>query len=321
MGNSSSNESNCCCCCCNRKSQCFYFEIEDKDINHCNIILIANHEVNNEEDTKANYFKNVLKDEDLTEFLKIINKIIKNFELIPKEKLFEILNSLKVLSKDKIDFYLNLINNLQEKGLDKNFVDEFVSLFKFIYDRKDEIKKENINSFITKISHLFQKKEVLNEEENTFLIEKLNKLYFPKNSIGKNNFIKYEDNSCDNANTGKEILNEIKSVKSSTFSNYSKNSQHTIIKLEEKIKEMEKSNMILTFLDEEEKEYFTLHIYLKENDIFSTVMEKFYEKYPEYKEKNIKFSINGKQIKISESIKKLNLSWPSTIIIENSNGR
>ena len=73
----------------------------------------------------------------------------------------------------------------------------------------------------------------------------------------------------------------------------------------------------IKFLDENEKEEYDINIYLSDNDKFSSVIDKFYEKYPLFEEKKIKaFNVNGKKIKRSDIIKNIELNASTIIVIE-----
>ena len=50
----------------------------------------------------------------------------------------------------------------------------------------------------------------------------------------------------------------------------------------------EKQLLEFIFLDETQKEVFPLSININKNDTFSIIIDKFYEKKPEYKEKKLK---------------------------------
>ena len=397
MGNSILNEN--LCCCFDKKILDIYFYLEDLDLDKCNIALIENYEINNEEKTsKDNSFKNIVKIKGLNKFIELINKIMHNFNHIPKENLSDVLKAFKnilsdILSLDEIKSYIKNINEFQDNCLNLLYINNYISLFKLIYNKRNEIKESKINYFIESIYYLFKTKEVLNEDENKFFIEKLNEIFLSKNLIEEKNinehinietantkfmneinkidfenksrksnitfssipendknkineFLDTNENKTENLcaynliNTGCSIIetntnlnfnaadeNQSRKIfmKSSILSSYSENSQHQIKKMQNEIndlkKEVEQFNIVnnkkymtINFLDENEKEEFSIRSYLNENDKFSAVMDRFYEKYPQYEDKKIQFTINGKKIKRNESIKNLDLNCSSVII-------
>lgn len=397
MGNSILNEN--LCCCFDKKILDIYFYLEDLDLDKCNIALIENYEINNEEKTsKDNSFKNIVKIKGLNKFIELINKIMHNFNHIPKENLSDVLKAFKnilsdILSLDEIKSYIKNINEFQDNCLNLLYINNYISLFKLIYNKRNEIKESKINYFIESIYYLFKTKEVLNEDENKFFIEKLNEIFLSKNLIEEKNinehtnietantkfmneinkidfenksrksnitfssipendknkineFLDTNENKTENLcaynliNNGCSIIetntnlnfnaadeNQSKKIfmKSSILSSYSENSQHQIKKMQNEIndlkKEVEQFNLVnnkkymtINFLDENEKEEFSIRSYLNENDKFSAVMDRFYEKYPQYEDKKIQFTINGKKIKRNESIKNLDLNCSSVII-------
>ena len=157
----------------------------------------------------------------------------------------------------------------------------------------------------------------------------LNNIYLNNNEINKIekneiNFFSIRNRSNgDNITNNNEIDN--KSSKSSFNRNiekYSENSQEQIKKLEEKIKMFEESyngicyKRLIKLRFYNEKEEFPIKLYLGEEDKFSFSINKFYEEYPEFEDKQIKFFFKGKRIKMSRIVKNINLDDSSKILIE-----
>ena len=345
MGNSS-NENICYC----QNILDINFHLQEIGLDKYNIWLIKNYEIcgfkNSFEDI---IFNKIEKIEGLEEFIILINKILHNFNLLPKEKLYNTLNSLKdvfseLAEKDnKVNSFFNDINAFQNNNLDLKSIKKWISLFVFIFDKKEEIEEDTIKYFIKSIYFLFKTKEVLNENENSFFNKKLKEIFLIK-EIPKEKDKNFSINNTHltianrknseyslfetNNNEISKIENDNKSMgtggisenffQSTNNSFYFKSRNNTLIpdrqNQEKQIFQINK--YIITFSDEKEKEEYNLNIFLNENDNFSKVINIFYEFFPKFKGRNIIFTINRKQIKPNEPIKNYDFDNETKIFIE-----
>ena len=325
-------------CCCIKCNNAIYLSIKDKRLEKCDIILNRQYEVNgfsNEEESKI--LTDICKKPWIEKCISLINQILHNNYQISKgfiQKTKDIFEKIleEFLNKDEQLCYLKDFNSIKKKN-DLKTVKIFINLFKIIYDKKSQIKIETIIFFIKSIDYCLKDEKILNEKDIDFLISKLKKIYLSEKEfkVEKINNIEYTDIGTffkEEIRIDTEV--DIKSIKSSkNFSLYSKNSQSQIIKMEEEIKDLKSiiENSILKtekkkyikvkFLDVNIKEEFPINIYLSYNDKFSSLIEKFYEKYPNFEEKGIKrFLINEKPIKRSELISNIELDDSTKILIE-----
>ena len=351
MGNSS-NENICYC----QNIVDINFHLQEIGLDKCNIWLIKNYEIcgfnNSFEDI---IFNRIEKIEGLEEFITLINKILHNFNLLPKEKISNTLNSLKdVLSElaekdNEVNSYLNDINSFQSHKFQLKSIKKCISLFVFIFDKKEEIEEDTIKYFIKSIYFLFKTKEVLNENENNFFNKKLKEIFSIKEiSKGKDkNFSinnthltisnpKNNENSLFETNNNEisKIENDNKSIGTGGIGwNFSENfcesaNNSFCFKTKNNIPKPDRQSQakqdkifqinkyIITFSDEKEKEEYNLNIFLNENDNFSKVVNIFYEFFPKFKGRNIIFSINIKQNKEKETIKNCDFDNSTKIFIE-----
>ena len=103
---------------------------------------------------------------------------------------------------------------------------------------------------------------------------------------------------------------------------FSVNSKDKIKILEEKIKKFEESSsdncykrlIKLRFCNKSEE--FPIKLYLGEEDKFSLAINKFYEEFPEFEDKQIKFFFKGNRIRMSTLVKNINLDDSSKILIK-----
>ena len=195
--------------------------------------------------------------------------------------------------------------------------------------KKNKINRDTLNYFIKSINYALI--NLLDKDDLSFFINKLKEIFL-ENKIEKiNNFDCSEKSKNLIFRDNKSYIEDIerKSIKSSIFSNYSKNSQSQIIKLESEIKDLrtvigsiilpeDKKELVkLTFLDENIKEEFPINVCVSETDKFSFIIDAFFEKYPGFEEKGIKrFSVNGQKIRRSELFKNIGLDRSSKILIE-----
>ena len=325
-------------CCCNLNVKDIYFSLNEKKSDKCDIILNHQYEVNgfsNEE--KHRILTNICKKPWIENCIFLINQLLHNNYKLSKNFINKTKNIFErildeFLNKDEKFFYLKDYNSIKKK-LDLETINIFIKLFKIIYDRKSQIKIETIIFFIKSIDYSLKDEKILNEKDIDFLISKLKKIYLSEKEfkVEKINNIEYTDIGTffkEEIRIDTEV--DIKSIKSSkNFSLYSKNSQSQIIKMEEEIKDLKSiiENSILKtekkkyikvkFLDVNIKEEFPINIFLSYNDKFSSLIEKFYEKYPNFEEKGIKrFLINEKPIKRSELISNIELDDSTKILIE-----
>jgi hypothetical protein len=159
--------------------------------------------------------------------------------------------------------------------------------------------------------------------------EQLNNIYLNNNEIIK--IEKTKINIINDRNKSNEDnitnINELNKSFRSNFSNrnidnYSQNSKDKIKILEEKIKHLEESfnascyKRLIKLRFYNESEEFPITIYLGEEDKFSLAINKFYEEYPEFEDKQIKFFFKENRIKMSTLVKNINLDDSSKILIK-----
>ena len=203
---------------------------------------------------------------------------------------------------------------------------------KTIYNKRYEIGKDTIIYFLKTIYFELKKNKSLTNDELEFFYEKLSKIYLGKEDFCEENISDEKKFDFTNKETDRIMLGQnekeqekieecICSIKSSSnTSSYSQNSQNQISKMKEQIKdlksELEKSQINhenkkfiqINFLDKAINKKLPIYVYVDENDKFSTIIEKFYEKYPDFEDKEIKtFTINGKRIKRNQIIKDIEL--------------
>ena len=317
--------------CCQNDVKRYKFLLKDTKEEKCNIILSYEDEIltqSNEDIILAD----VQKKDWIEELLDLINQKlfkINNLSentLLKTKRIFDnILNNFLV--KDEKFFYLKDFNNIHKIN-DLQTINIFVKLFVLIHNRKEKISHKSISFFIESIATLLKEDKILDEIDLYFLKSKLNEIYSKENEIEEENFNNVVNSNSisfiDNINVGTEIGNR----EFANFSFYSKNSQTQIKKMGEEIKYLKsyikKSNlddkkqyMEVKFLDEKIKEEFPINIYLSGDDKFGSLINEFYERYPEFEEKGIKkFLINGKSIKRSELIENIGLNNSTKILIE-----
>ena len=160
--------------------------------------------------------------------------------------------------------------------------------------------------------------------------EQLNNIYLDYdeiNKIEKNkiNFFSARNKSIEDTITNNNEMNN-KSFRSNltngNIDSFSENSKDKIKILEEKIKKFEENSsdnfykrlIKLRFCNDSEK--FPIKLYLGEEDKFSLAINKFYEEYPEFEDKQIKFFFKGNRIRMPTLVKNINLDDSSKIFIE-----
>ena len=339
-------------CCCQEEIKSIIFELKHINLNIYNIVLVKTFEINGYTDVKEEIIiENIEKKDELITFIELINKIFNNNNAFSKKNISYIVKCFKnILSEhlkqdDQINHYLNNINNLSNNKYNIKDIKYYISLITLIYNKKNEISRESIIYFIKSIDYLFKDEKLLTEEEINFFIEQLKEIFLGgkksnemltdinlnEKKIIKNNSRSDIATISYNIEEKKTINeNENKSIKSSrSYTSYSQDSQKQINKMESEINDLKleiERSMIkygekkilnkIKFLDENEKEEYLINIYLNDNSKCSSIIEAFYEEYPFFEEKKIKFSINGKTIKRNELIKNIGLNNSSLILIE-----
>ena len=256
--------------------------------------------------------KEEIKEEKLRIFIYNIKFVLETNEILKEDNINKFGNELNKIffEDDDTNKYLNLENediltsdeNIEEKSKEE-FINEEKVLIKHINSEKNKEEK--------------QKEKPIDGEKDIsehLNIEKEDNLIFDKN---------IEDKSKE------KFLEELEKMSSSSlqsFCTYSKSSQNQIIKLEEKIRELEEEKKkrknikkrflkLKIFYKNEQK--YSLDIDVNENDKFSVIIDELYEKYPEIEEKGVKkFLLNGEKIKRNELIKNLKFNDCSKLEIE-----
>lgn len=282
-------------------------------------------------------FFNVQNDDDIERLLVIVNEILRKYQIMKGLSIFKIsINSLLLnfLEKERINDYLNVIDEAK-RSFHFEDIKKLITIFKVIYSNKNKISREQIKLFAESIYDILknERKLNLNNDKINFLKLKIEGIF--SNNIENENYI-INDSLIDSSNKETNILNEEsienfiddlekKSIKSlESFSSYSKESQKQIMKLEKKIKQLESKNnnadektlMKFKFIDKENNNY-TVNFRIGKNDKFSSVVDKFYENYPEMEEIGIKrFIYKGQRIKRNQLIMDIGLDELSANNIE-----
>ena len=322
-------------CCCSRKNTDIYFNIKKLGANRCSIILLKQIETLGFADEKeTTIIEGIEEIPENEEFVEIINKIIKNINSISKQGIIDCLSQIlnDFLKEDCICKHLEKINDLTKDNKNIESIEDLISLLKTIYNKRYEIGKDTIIYFLKTIYFELKKNKSLTNDELEFFYEKLSKIYLGKEDFCEENISDEKKFDFTNKETDRIMLGQnekeqekieecICSIKSSSnTSSYSQNSQNQISKMKEQIKdlksELEKSQINhenkkfiqINFLDKAINKKLPIYVYVDENDKFSTIIEKFYEKYPDFEDKEIKtFTINGKRIKRNQIIKDIEL--------------
>ena len=153
------------------------FNYEDKD-NVINFTLIKTENSN----ISQNIILDNIKNKDL-KFLEILNKIIKNIEKIKESKIIvlkEAIESilLNILSKEDINLYLTSIDKYIKNKYDNEAIVKISEMFKLIYSKKKEIKRDDIKYLIKSINIALTGTEILNELLFKYFFEKMNTIFY-----------------------------------------------------------------------------------------------------------------------------------------------
>ena len=287
----------------------------------------------------------------INKILKNINKISQEGIAISFNEILD-----EFLKEDEISLYLSKINSLNEDIKSIEGIEGFISLMKRIYRMRNEIRKESIIYIIKSLYLTLKKTKILTKDELKFLYKKLEKIFLEKEDREDKEDLKedkkdskedkkdltedisHDEKMMNYTNIGTRIgmsegceqknFNDFSMNSSINVSFYSKSSQNQIKKMNEEIKELkseiEKSHIFenkqfvtINFLDKAINKKLPVNLFLHERDKFSTVIEKFYEKYPDFEEKEIKkFTINGEKIKRNQYIGNINVFTLSSICID-----
>ena len=325
-------------CFCGENIVSIEISLENTTSEKCDIILNKQAEINGFRlNEKIKIFDGVCKKYWTEKFLILINQIISNSNNFTKKNINRAKDSFgnilnEFLKRDEQELYLKNFDGVNKKN-DLKTIKNFIDLFKLIYDNKKKIKDESIIYMIKSINYCLKNDNILDKNQLEFFINNLKEIYLLgiKFRVEKINNIEYSEiESRYKEEIDMNTHFDIKSLKSkSSKSSYTNNSQSKINKMEEEIKDLKSyiENSILKtdkvkyinikFLDEKLKEEFPLKIYLNYNDKFSSLIDKFYEKYPDYEERGIKrFIINGKAIKRNEIIEDIKLNDSDKILVE-----
>jgi hypothetical protein len=344
-------------CCCSRKNVEISFDIKRLTPNRCSIVLLKRFDALGLDDkNETTIIENIEEIQENKEFVVIINKILKSINIfiihilirlkinpITKEAIIDCLSQIlnDFLKEDGIFSNLEKINKLNIDNKNIESIEDLISLMKTIYNKRNKIGKDTIIYFLKTIYFTLKKNNSLTNDELEFFYKKLSKIYLEKEDDFEDNFSEEKKNDFTNIGTNPIIFREdekeqekfkeydcsIKSLRNS--SSYSENSQNQIAKMKEQIKDLKKEienskihnenkkNIQINFLDKAINKRLPIYVYVDENDKFSTIIEKFYEKYPDFEDKQIKaFTVNGKRIKRSQFIKDIKLITSFNICID-----
>ena len=217
------------------------FELKNSIDNTYNII-IKKQIYNNITDynlIEESLIEKIDKKDGLEMFLNILNNIYNNIDKINDDyiTLFKMhtKNMIKnILPENEKDLKLKVIDKFVKNKHDIDTIKDFISLFEFIYNNKNKIKKFQIICYIESLYNLLKelKEQLINENEITVFINKLYEI-----------FLGYIPNDKD---VLFQNISEIDNIKQSTISAYSLSSQNQIKKMEKQIAELKATVELLT---------------------------------------------------------------------------
>ena len=321
--------------CCNNSIIGLYLESENEISQKYTVKLVKVIEVNGfTSNQKEILIKNINKNMKIQEFISLINKIYDNYNILSYENLNCLKSNIKsilteFLSGEESDNYLINFYKIKKDRHNIRAIKEIFNLFKLVFEKRNKINKASIIFFIKSIINSLKIDQVLSGKDVEDFEEQLNNIYLNNNEIIK--IEKTKINIINDRNKSNEDnitnINELNKSFRSNFSNrnidnYSQNSKDKIKILEEKIKHLEESfnascyKRLIKLRFYNESEEFPITIYLGEEDKFSLAINKFYEEYPEFEDKQIKFFFKENRIKMSTLVKNINLDDSSKILIK-----
>ena len=315
---------------------------DDKFLSSINRIIQKKEEIKNDKITflkeaLRSILSNILNEGEVTVYLSHIEKYknlffnIDNFIKICE--LFKLIYSKKKeIDKEDIKYFIKSIKTVLNEP--KILEDEF---FEYFFEKLDEIfldNNKNSQNYPEKEDKKEKniKEEDKKEEENISLLNK-------ENFISKTNSQTHlkKNGEFEKMINSKFILNIEKGLdsksKSSNFSKYSKNSQHQIKKMEDKIQEYEKiigkykeelnekekNKIKIIYFDDQDKEH-SIEINPSQEDQIQNIIDYFLKNNKEFiRDKGItKIKINNKEINLEEFIDKVILSRSPTYTTTNT---
>jgi len=322
--------------CCYNNIINLYLELENENSQKYIVKLVKVIEVNGFiNNQKEILIKNINKNMKIKEFISLINKIYDNLNILSIDNLNCLKNNIKsilieFLTEEESNSYLINFYKIKKENYNIRAVKEIFHLFKLIFEKRNKISKASIIFFIKSITNSLKEDKILSEKEIENFEKQLKNIYLKNNEIYKieknkiNFFNSRKTSNGDNITNINEMDN--KSLRSNLtnriFDSYSENSKDQIKKLEEKIKKLEESSneicykRLIKLRFYNEKEEFPIILYLGEEDKFSLAINKLYEEYPEFEDKQIKFYFKGNRIKMSTIVKNIYLDDSSKILIK-----
>ena len=158
---------------------------------------------------------------------------------------------------------------------------------------ENNLLKSEIAKLKNQIDGLKKEINILKNEKNILKNENIN-LNNENNTLQNELNIKIENSQINNSG------GEIKNLKISNNINLEDINSDELISIQLGIKEQK----------------LETSFFCKKKDIFIKIEEKFYDKYPEYKEYNINFKVNGRSIKRFKTIEENNIKNLDVIFLE-----
>jgi len=322
--------------CCESRIIDLYLELEKEISQKYTVKLVkvieVNGFVNNQKEILIKNINNNMKNQ---EFISLINIIYEKFKKLSNENLNCLKRDIKIiltefLTEEESNNYLINFYKIKKDKYNIRAVKEIFHLFKLLFEKRNRIDKASIIFFIKSITNSFKIDQILSGKEVENFEEQLYNIYLDYdeiNKIEKNkiNFFSARNKSIEHSITNNNEMNN-KSFRSnltnSNIDSFSENSKDKIKILEEKIKKFEENSsdncykrlIKLRFCNDSEE--FPIKLYLGEEDKFSLAINKFYEEFPEFKDKQIKFFFKGNRIRMSTLVKNINLDDSSKILIK-----
>ena len=189
--------------------------------------------------------------EGIERLLLIVNEILQKYKVMKGLSFFKIsVNSLLLnfLDKETINNYLKRIDEAKRYYRFED-IEKLIFMFELIYSNKNKISREQIKLFAQSIHDILkaESKLKLDNDKINFLRLKIEEI-LSSNNENNNSLIDSSNQQTNIIKNEEEIENfmedlEKKSIKSlESFSSYSKDSQKQIMKLEKRIRQLEKNN-------------------------------------------------------------------------------
>ena len=244
--------------------------------------------------SKSNWSPGILIYKFINQIIYILkNPVFENFYIIDPTKF-------KYVNPDQRDEYNKTAKEWTEKYAKTNYktVNEWTKNMETIY-KKDKSELNKLNEDIYKILNHFGNESIL------FLLMKLKLFYVQISSFLKDEKVKILElkkqlnSNSDNIIKIKEIIRDIKEIREIEI--YKIRNINYELELKKSILSGNKEKLIVNFISLDENIHYAINC--EETDKFSKIEELLYEKYPEYKNTNNHFIINGNQIIKDKNLK------------------